>query len=138
MHLAIGSFKILDSALWAKLADLEKNGIVEDLRQTNLGRKAILTERDKGRIIALMDREPENNAAEIKSKLKLKCNTLPIRNFLKESGFKFLRIISVPRLTTDQKEERVVFARRHWYDDWSNTFFLDESKFHLGLRTSGE
>ena len=79
-----------------------------------------------------MDREPENNAAEIKSKLKLKCSTLPIRNFLKESGFKFLRIISVPRLTTDQKEERVVFARRHRYDDWSNTFFLDESKFQVG------
>ena len=37
MHLAIGGFKIPDSTLWAKLTDLEKNGIIEDLRQTNSG-----------------------------------------------------------------------------------------------------
>ena len=117
MHLAIRGFKIPDSTLWVKLADLEKNGIIEDLRQTDSGRKAFLIERDKGRIIGLLEREPEKNAAEIKSKLKLKCSTLPIRNFLKESGFKFLRIISVQRLTTDQKEKRVIFAQRHRYDD---------------------
>jgi len=95
------------------LVELVKNGIVEDHRQTNSGSKTFLMDRDKSRIIGLMERESENNAAKIKSKLKLKCNILTIRNFLKESGFKFLRIISVPRLTHNQKEEQVIFVQRH-------------------------
>jgi transposase len=132
MYLKNGGFKISDSSLWSKLAELDENGLVVDNRKSHSGRKAYLTEKDKTGIMALLAKDPEKDAAEIKAKLKLQCSTLPIRNFLKEVGFKFLRILSVPRLTPKKKEARLNFARKHRHDDWTSTFFLDESKFQVG------
>lgn len=132
MYLVNGGFKISDSTLWNKLAELDENGKVEDKRKSNSGRKAYLTQKHKQDIMAVLDKDPEKDAAEIKAKLKLQCSTLPIRNFLKDVGFKFLRILTVPRLTPKKKQDRVEFAQRHRHDDWLSTFFLDESKFQIG------
>jgi transposase len=131
-HLKRGKFKISDRNLWRKMATLSKKKEIEDHRKAASGRAPALTPRDQERIIDLLKKEPLYNTAEIKANLKLVCAVRTIGRFLKEAGYKYMRIKETPRLNDEDKGDRVKFARRHKGDDWRQTFFLDESTFRLG------
>jgi len=101
------------------------------LSKTNFGRKFYLTTKDKANISSLLDKHSDYNVAEIKLELKLQCTTkLLFWDFIKESGFKFLRILEASKTKTEIRGDRVNFARRHRHDDWTLTLFLDEANFN--------
>jgi len=105
---------------------------VHDKRQGASGRNPVITTQDGDRILALLQREPCYNTAEIKASLRLPYGASTIGRFLKLNGYKYLRVIESPRLEPLDKENRVRFAKRHQGDNWQSTFFLDESTFRLG------
>jgi transposase len=127
-----GDFNISERNLARKIQILNEKSEVHDKRKGASGRPSVLTKQDKSRIVTLLEREPFLNTAEIKASLKLSCGVRKIGRFLKQEGYKYLRVAKVPRLTVDDKENRLQFAKRHKIDDWTQTFFLDESTFRVG------
>lgn len=115
-YLHKGHFQISERTLRDKLKILEKDGFISDKRKCASGRAPSLNDKDKEDILDLLDHQPELNAKEIKSTLELACNTKPIRAFLKDSGFKFLRIIKKPYLTQQHQEDRLSFAQKHLHE----------------------
>ena len=132
MYLRNAGRQISNRTIRSKIKELEENDEVSDQRKEHSGRKRALTTRDETRITTLLNRRPELDAAEIKRQLGLTCSTNVIREYLHKIGFKFLRVVPVPRITLKYKEKRLAFARRYRNDDWDHTFFLDESTFLVG------
>jgi len=132
IHLRKAGHFISDRTVRSKVLQLEKYGEIIDRRKGHSGRKKVLSARDQTRITALLESKPELDAAEVKKELRLCCSTNVIREFLHKTGFKFLRVIQVPRITKKHREDRLAFAKRHKKDDWGFTFFLDESTFMVG------
>ncbi|CAF5116630.1 unnamed protein product, partial [Rotaria sp. Silwood1] len=50
-------------------------------------------------------------------------------------GYKNVLRQSTHTLTSDEKEQRVQWAKKHKYDDLNNTIFIDESLFQLFRNT---
>lgn len=97
------------------------------------GRKPILTNRDKSRII----RKASNNtmsAAEIKGELSLTVCTRRVQQILHEDkNLVFTRKMAKPRLTDFHKSARLEFAKKYVGKSnmWDKVIFSDEKKFNL-------
>ena len=135
-YLHKGNFTIPERNLERKLTLLNQGQEVCDKRKGASGRPSVVSQRDETRILCLLEKEPCLNAAEIKTNLKLPYNAKTIGRFLKLKGFEYLRISERPRLSAEDREERLKFAKRHRMHSWEETFFLDESTFRLGSHRS--
>ena len=132
LYLKKGGYKIEERQLRDKIKEIEKVGFVADHRAGRSGRQRVLSQKDQKQIDALIKREPEINAAEIKTRLGFSCSQKIIREYLHAIGLKFMRILRAPQLTPEQKWARVAFTKFHRHDDWRRTFFLDECTFLVG------
>jgi len=128
-HLRKGGFKIAESTLEKKLSILKKDGIIEDQRVNN-SRPPYFDDQKQKKLKTIMTETPEASAPNITQKGKFKCSPKTVSNELKRQGFKYLRVNSVPLMTSEHKVLRTQFAFNHIKDRlWRRTFFLDEASF---------
>ena len=62
-------------------------------------------------------------------------STSTISRHLREYGYKNVLPRSTHMLTSDEKERRVEWAKKHKNDDFTSTIFTDESSFQLFRNT---
>ncbi|CAF1558188.1 unnamed protein product, partial [Rotaria sordida] len=62
-------------------------------------------------------------------------STSTISRHLHEYGYKNVLLQSTYILTSDEKERRVQWVKKHKNDDFNNTIFTDESLFQLFRNT---
>jgi transposase len=83
-------------------------------------------------------RIPTISVGELVSKLSEKGIILRremVRKHLCANGYKNSLPLATPMLTEEHKEKRVKWAQEHIDDDWSRTFFSDETSFQLFRNT---
>ena len=101
--------------------------------RSGAGRPSVLTSNDKRRICRLALAHPLYSASEITdAAVQAGTPSVSVRTIqrqLKASGLVKLPPKHVLPLTKAHKQARIAFCQQHLYDDWSTTFFTDESSF---------
>ena len=77
-----------------KLALLHRRYGTIDPRPRTQGRKPVLNDKQRDRLIELAGREPDLTLAEMKSRLQLRCCDTTVWRELKKAGFSFKRSLS--------------------------------------------
>ena len=105
----------------------------ENSSNTKRGRKPKLNDRERRSILRSLS-SPGSSANTIKAELDLKVSKSTILRAIKSSGiFKYRKMASKPKLTSDHQAARLAWARQHmsWTDQWLTVLFSDEKKFNL-------
>jgi hypothetical protein len=103
----------------------EETGSYEPYHGSQMGRKSILTPREKSIIIREARKDPKATASEIKMNVGPvgeKVSRRTVNLVLQSAGLRAYRPVKKPLLTTKHKTERLRWAREHsqWtIDDWS-------------------
>lgn len=97
------------------------------------GRPSLLSTNDKRRIAQLALTHPLLSASEIRD-IAVQSGTAAVsvrtvQRQLKASGIVKMVPKNALPLTPQQKKQRLLFCQEHLHDDWSTTFFTDESPF---------
>lgn len=100
------------------------------------GRKRKLTTAEEKRVVKKAQKVGATQAARDFSSHGSKTITdFTVRKVLKKYKFFYLKRKKIPRLTQDQKEKRMNYAREMMDIDWNSVLFTDEKSFWLGSTT---
>jgi len=115
------------------LRRLNDIGSIKDRPRSGRPRK--LTVNDKKRLVKEVKgherRSTRKIAAIFKTSKSEKISHVTVRSTLKEQKLVPHRRKRRPKLTPEQKEKRVTFAKKYRRKDWSKTAFWDEKLFEL-------
>lgn len=101
-------------------------------RKKGSGSPNILDKKQKLQIIQTIKHNPFLSAPDLKNQLELTCCSKTISNYLKQSGFIRRKPDRKPRLTAQQKQDRVEWCERYrTFRYWGRVIFTDESGFWL-------
>jgi hypothetical protein len=87
------------------------------------------------RLETFVKNNPLKNLKEIKQKLNFNCHLRTLTKYIKKLGFRNFRYRHKPKISEENKLERVAFARKysHWsLRQWKKVLFSDESSVELG------
>jgi hypothetical protein len=106
----------------------KETNAVEDL--PGRGRKRKLSKAEVKEIVKKVKKR--KYAPEIARELKKKVSVQTVRNIIKESGKKWLRIKKKEKLSEAHKQKRVEYAKRMDGYNFNRVLFSDEKTFFLG------
>lgn len=128
-HLEKGGFEIAERTLKKKVSILRQGSMIEDERKNN-SRPPYFCDQNLKKLKTAITKTPEASAPNLVKKAKLSCCPKTVSRELRKEGFKYLRVKTVPYMTSGHQDKRIEFATNHINDRlWRRTFFLDEASF---------
>lgn len=115
---------VSDRTLRRKLAQIDEDGRIPPERYHERGRKPLLTQKHRQKILEILEEEPNLNCTEILQRTKFTCHPSTIYRYLQSEQLIWM-LIERHRLN------RIAFAIAHINDNWDSTIVLDESTFTL-------
>ena len=102
------------------------------------GRKRKTEETEDEKIIKLALFKNRPSTRSISAKMTTANSSIShttVSHRLREFGLKFLKPLSKPLLSEDNRRKRLQWAEDHIYFDWNTCIFTDEATFHLYQNT---
>jgi len=114
-----------------------RRNMKDEVSQNKGGRKKLLTDRDRRKIVSLVRGGKPLSARKVVAVMRndhgVVCSERTVRRSLVMSGFRAKKKVKKPQISKKNIKERLDFAtsHEHWtFDDWSKVIWSDESKIN--------
>lgn len=124
------------STIYYNLQKLKSIGSVEQSK--GAGRPKVVTKELSQKIRRYIEKNPSISLRSLVTKLNGAVSRSTLSRHLKSLGYKNTIPKAAPMLTEVQKKKRLKWAKKHLNDNWSKTFFTDETAFQLFRNTVGQ